>query len=1036
MDLTAAQLTSVRSRPHRTRLWLGVYQPQTIFSAQINQSGISKGEREITVTALSGNSSGVVRGMTCYIGTTAGSREVGHIRIISATETTITLAENSFSWADGWFLTVVQYHEPWTIFPRITLDDDNIAVFFKDYDIVYTNQNQTMEPVVNMGPHYAGFLDTTPSGTYEQVWYTSSGSFDPTPGGSISSYDWAFEGGIPTGSTSADPGNVEYTGSGYYLTRLRQVTGDGKTGTAYRHVMILDRPGAGGSNEPVKAWGIRSFDGDRDSGGYTVSLWIREAAGFSVITEGSLVVIFSDDFEGNSEVTKIGANAENRGHILYSGYVLEDTIAWNPVTSRLDFDTSSVTGRMEELATFATSLESKVTALTWTELRLMTVDRAVIHFMRWHSTVLGLHDFSQTGDVKQVKFADFERGTLYESVNNFLINTLIGNMVSDRQGKMWAEVAASVIPTGSSRQANNHMQDVLDMNSSDWRNEISILRRQDSELAYLEMGGIHYSGPTSTGGIAAFLAGAPGVAPDYFGTVERIQGLVITSQSQLNTLVGLGYAMKNAVYPEVDVPIAGDYRFLDIAPQHRILMTVASLDTHRGIVWDQKPFIPQEISYGWQPKEQSLLMDVGLQEETGGEPGFGDAATIEIPVDPPYDDWTLPDWDIGEIPPILPPNPQIPPVEPPPGDGNIVYMAHFNSLARTTNFWSEENPDWEAVGVALTTGSSRGFRLDPFDPLNSAMLLTIVSGDGPRIFHTTNLSAVSPTWTEVWGSAENVTFLGTNTQRKIYEIAPSFQTSGLWYVIGSTKELGGGVSVTKATKTEDSGVSWSAINTGFVPDNAGDGSIIPSPYNDTIWVVAGGTFALGSHIYRSLNAGGSWSRRNNGVNFTNAGPFFLLEDDTGPGRAVLGDDGKLKITANGLTFSDFRPSDEVGTWGITSSEHQQRKRTLISHPANAWIYAALQEEGGSIYAFFARAGIGGTWIKRHTWIGAVSGMLGYNITNPLQFYIKGSTDDFFIMGSNDGGNNWVNKEGDFEAEVMVFTDLSTTIGFQVVWTAG
>ena len=1033
MDLTSAQLSSVRSRPHRTRLWLGVYQPQTIFSAQINQPGISKGARSITVTALSGNSGGVVRGMTCYIGTTAGSREIGHIRIISATDTTIELAENSYSWTDGWFLTVVQYHEPWTIFPRITLDDDNVAVFFKDFDIVYTNQNQTMEPVVNMGPHYAGFLDSTPSGTYEQVWYTSSGSFDPTPGGSISSYDWAFEGGQPTGSTSAHPGYVEYTGSGYYLTRLRQVTGDGKTGTAYRHVMVLDRPGAGGDNEPVKAWGIRSFDGDRESGGYSVALWIREAAGFTAITEGSLIVIFSDDFEGNSEVAKIGANAENRGHILYSGYVLEDTIAWNPVTSRLDFTTSSITGRMEELATFATSLESKVTALTWTELRLMTVDRAVIHFMRWHSTVLGLHDYSQTGDTKQVKFADFERGTLYESVNNFLINTLIGSVVSDRQGKMWSEVTASVIPTGSSRQANNHMQDVLDMSSSDWRNEISILRRQDSELAYLEMGGIYYSGPTSTGGIAAYLAGAPGVAPDYFGTVERIQGLVIESQGQLNTLVGLGYAMKNAVYPEVDVPIAGDYRFLDIAPQHRILMTVASLDTHRGIVWNQKPFIPQEITYEWQPKEQSLLMELGLMEETGGEAGFGDAATINIPVDPPYDDWTLPDWDIDSIPPILPPTPQIPPIEPPPGGGNIAYFVHHNSLARSTNFW-DESPNWEAVGVTGTVGSYRGFRLDPFDPLNSAMLLTYVLGEGPHIFHTTNLSAVQPAWVEVWGTAESLTHLGSNSQRKGYELAPSFKDSGVWYMVCSTKELGGGTKTARMVKTTDSGVSWTSTVTGFPNDNALDGCVTPSPYNATVWAVAGGgPPAVTAHHFRSTDEGSSFTQR---LNFlTGVGPIFLLEDDTNPDRAVIGQNGALRITANGGgSYSEFRPTDEVGTWSIGISEFQQRSRWLVSHPANAWIYTFLHI--GGTYAFFARAGIGGTWEKRHVWIGAISGMMGYNITNPLQFYVKGSDDDFYIMGSEDGGRNWLNKEGDFEAEVMAFTDLSTTIGFQVVWTAG
>ncbi|KKK91031.1 hypothetical protein LCGC14_2717050, partial [marine sediment metagenome] len=425
-------------------------------------------------------------------------------------------------------------------------------------------------------------------------------------------------------------------------------------------------------NEPVKAWGFRGFDGDRESGGYTVGIWIREAAGLTTITEGSLVVIFSDDWEGNNPVTKISANAENRGHILYSGYVLEDTTYWNPITSRLEFETASITGRMEELATFATSIESKTNALTWTELRDMTVDRAAIHMMRWHSTVLEVHDYAQTDDTKWVKFADFERGTLYESINNWLMNTLLARMVSDRQGKIWAEVDARVTPTGSDRQVNNYMQEVLDMSNSDWRGEIAIPRRFESELAFLEMGGINFSGPSETGGIAAFLAGAPGEAPDYFGSVERVQGLVVSNQLQLNELVGYAFSMKNSVYPEVDVPIAGDYRFLDIAPQHRVLVSVAENDTHRGIVWTQKPFIPQEISYQWLPQFQSLLMDIGLAEETGGEPGFGAAATIEIPLEPPYDQYDLPDWEI-ELPPIIPPDPWFPPTEYPPSTGNLVY---------------------------------------------------------------------------------------------------------------------------------------------------------------------------------------------------------------------------------------------------------------------------------------------------------------------------------------------------------------------------
>jgi len=750
MYLTSAQLSSLRTRPHRTRLHLAVYQPQTVWSAKINHPSIAKGTRTITVTGLSGNCVNVEKGMTCYISVNEGGRELGRLRVNGATSTTLSVAENSYKWINGWYLTVVRYHEPWAVFPRIVLDAANKPTFYKDYDMVYTNQNQYMMPVVCMGPNHASFLESYASGTYEQVWYTSSGSYDPTPAGSISSYDWAFEGGMPTGSIVSNPGYVEYTGSGYYITRLREVTANGVTGTGYRHIMILDRPenSYGGTNTPNVKWGFSSLSGDRESGGYDLSIWIRENMDISKISEGSLIVVFSEDWEGGIAVNKIAANAEKRYQTFFVGYVREDSFYYNAIENRLEFSASSITGRMADLATFSATLESKENAMTWNELNTMTVDRAVVNFLQWQSTVMGLADFAPTHDTQQIKYSDFERGNLYDAINNYLLNTLFAQAVCDRQGKIWCEIDARVQLTGTSRQVANTMQNVIEVTDYDWRGQVELSEEDEATLAYVELGGIYYSGPTETGTYAAYLSGAPGECPDYWGDIERVQGIVCSSQDDLNIKSGYVFAMRNSGFPSVDVPLSGDYRFLDIAPQHRVLMTLASADTYRGINWSQKPFIPKSIDYEYMAELQALMMECGLMEETGGDVGFEKGATIEIPPDAPYDNWDLPYWDI-EFPPIIIPDMWTPPI--PDVDGWLdtdvwaICMADGGGgigtkVLRTKNF-NSGYPIWENISDGSISGTFGQLVLDKVN-MDKAYLLSSYA-----IYYTENLMCTgTPTW--------------------------------------------------------------------------------------------------------------------------------------------------------------------------------------------------------------------------------------------------------------------------------------------------
>ena len=1034
MNLTDAQLSRLRTRPHRTRLILSIFRPRTVFATQINQPGISKSARDITVTGLFGEALSTVSGMTVYIGTSQGAKDIGRIRLRSATSTVLTLAENSIDWENGLYLTVVRYFEPWGVFPRIILDDDDNPQFFKDFDVTYGDQNENMDPVICMGPNDAGYLnldEIAPTGSH-RVWYTSSGSFDPTPGGTLSTFGWHFEGGTPTGSTAAHPGYVTYTGVGNFVTSLSITTAGGKTFTGRRHVRVMARPENAGSEKSINAWGLGNLAGERDSGGYTGDVWIREPVNPEDIVDGALVVIFSEDFEGGV-ATKVGANAENRGHIFFVGYILDDSISWNPETSVSRFSIGGTSARMAELSTFSTALDDKRAAQTdtWTDHFNLTVDRALIHFLRYHSTVLAVADFSQTDDTLPLKGADLGRGNVFGVANAFVDAALGAQLVSDRQGKLWTEVRANYRPTGSDRQPHGHMQSVIEITTQDWRSEIAIDRRGDSDLAYLEMSGVAWSGAT-TGTFDAFLSGAPGHAPDYFGSATRIGNLALLGQDQLNQLAGNAWANSAALFPNIAIPLAGEYRFLDIAPQHRVEMTLAASDTFRQVTMAQKPFIPQSISYEYRANDQLLFMDMNVIEETSAGPG----ETIVIPVDPPYDGTILPDWDI-DFPPIVPPDPIEPPVLPPPGAGDLVYLLSSTRLSRCRDFvigratgstWENISPTFGGSGV---TGSLQQFRLDPQDPLNTAYLLTAVTGPagrpGPNLYRINNLNG--PTGTQVYTNllspeVHNTIITGTS-QTTPNDFGVSAINSNIIFYQGRLAALGTKIVI---FRTNDGGLNW-VDATGDIPSNRDQnafGFIWPSEKGiQDVFTKA----ELGREIFASNNQGSTWTLEKStlsAANFDqvhipfNANPadriwyYQISEDDLFLTKDFF--DTDTVITPN-FDGTDWRLGD-IG--GQSRPQGEQFSTWYLNRLQIAGVFRAVSASRNAL--FYAEDGLDGgvnSWLPRFEFpsLGGNNAMkvFDWHRTNIdiMCATIEGDSDGLFL--STDRGFSFINGLARWEA---------------------
>lgn len=105
MRLSNANLTTLRTQPHRTNLHLSIYRPKITFICQVNGE-FSTGETTITWdNTVSGSYTAPFADETVLIGTQPNSDDIGRIRFRSITSSQVEFAENSIVWQDNLYLT-------------------------------------------------------------------------------------------------------------------------------------------------------------------------------------------------------------------------------------------------------------------------------------------------------------------------------------------------------------------------------------------------------------------------------------------------------------------------------------------------------------------------------------------------------------------------------------------------------------------------------------------------------------------------------------------------------------------------------------------------------------------------------------------------------------------------------------------------------------------------------------------------------------------------------------------------------------------
>lgn len=610
MYLTDSQIETLRQQPQSTELKLSIFEPRIIFQAQINSTGTFRGMREIPYDTVSlGSYTSIEPNFTAWIGSTPGTKDIGTIRIRSASASQLVVSENSnIDWQNDLYLTVFRYVELWPVYPRIIQDpsEPEDTVWYKDYDIAYTNQNSILGTFINMGPHRAAYRD--PASGLAQLYYSSTGSYNLL--GNSLSYSWFFEGATITGSTVADPGWITYNQAGFFTTRLIISGSSGSVDTAYRYISI---------DPPEYRWQLMTLGGSRSEGGHIASIKV-----FSIIPlqEHAVVVLHRKSFYGNTQVN-LGGNFPNTGDIFFVGYIDRDSISYDYEHSEVSFDAMSLTGLMRESSGFSVSVESRNNPQYWYQLLDMDGRRAIYHYLRWHTTALQIGDFQFVGDDYKIQFFDSDRESMYDAINNYMRDTLIGQAVSDRQSKTWIEVEARAYqnPTGS-------FPPFMEITKRDWMNSPDITERLSPDVSFMEYGGVAYSG-TVTGTFAALIGSAPGTTPDFHGSVENHEGLALSGQSQLNNMVGNIFANANSPFPEVSMDMAISAANLDIAPQESLRLRIAQGDTVRNLAIDSL-YIPEGITWQYDPEAFTLLPQIDFQQLINGIVG----ETVIIPISP------------------------------------------------------------------------------------------------------------------------------------------------------------------------------------------------------------------------------------------------------------------------------------------------------------------------------------------------------------------------------------------------------------------
>ena len=715
--IPGGDLTLLRTNPQRSNLYLIIQQPELqdgsgdwagyLWACQVDGApGGTAGDMKGLLAVKNGDAGPVslLDSMTVFVGTTVGDHDKGIFRVrtdqdVGAATTQLKIGSSSEIVGvieDNDWIVVLDEFRLWTRYPYVNFDlETEELVWYKDYGIWWEDLGATdverrqasYPPVPIMGPHAVSFVDAGGSVDIDFDWRDSYAQY---PGAAVDDWDAEGENGGAGWSVlnNSNPGAQTYSNisglAGYRV--VLEIGSDVKDPPAafrrgVRYVFTLRRPGETQAGDPENAEPIVDFSLDSLSGDYDQGYWTGQITVFGsqaselLIVEGSLVVLFADDWYGStnqSVAPKLGTTAEtdDRQNIVFIGRIMDGTIVQDPETGNVQFEIASTAGVANNRDMYPVPIENDDAADEWFKAPGLTVDRAAWFYATWHTTMPLICDWNSAGDgSEEISAMDFLAGSMYSVIDSFLADRIFGRLLCDRFDRLQTETDRQLKAAASGA-------DMYTLADTDWLDEFTIREVNETQASNVETGGLNYN----DGLITPYLSRAPGDVNREKGNRETNTNMAVADQATLNTICGRWIASLNNKWPSLEIN-QGNWRIYDVWPQDYVIV---SLETDRHTFSSDK-FIQRGAEISYDPGSGSISVSPRLEKETDGV----DGQTVVIPDELPR-----------PVPPVLPYYPPADPI----GDLRRRIASTQAGVIVTDNIFAG-TPRWYAVNSGIPAGT-------------------------------------------------------------------------------------------------------------------------------------------------------------------------------------------------------------------------------------------------------------------------------------------------------------------------------------------
>jgi hypothetical protein len=348
------------------------------------------------------------------------------------------------------------------------------------------------------------------------------------------------------------------------------VTKSGKSTIGYRYIYVYDE-----THRPESVFTVGNLSVDYDSGGWSFD--VTAYGDLSAVRDRAKVILFAKDYYGDTQISL--GQAHERENIVAIGYINSESTEYNAEMSQVTFNVQGPQYWLNNMSGFPPGVEILGVA-SWTRILNLTVDKAVWHLLHWRSTATNVIDVRLSGDTRLASAFEVPAESIWAQMVEIAQTSIFANPGCNRLGQLSLEIEPQLVPATPSDPDERTWATVMELTKADWQDKISMLCGCDkAEISMLAASGVS----VNTSGVGTpYFSLSPGHVFKHYGNIEVNDRLLLSSQSQSNTLTGLIVGWKNNYYPSFDMTLAQNNRLLDVFPRSFCNIVIAAGDTVRG----------------------------------------------------------------------------------------------------------------------------------------------------------------------------------------------------------------------------------------------------------------------------------------------------------------------------------------------------------------------------------------------------------------------------------------------------------------------